>query len=505
MPDNATTKMQLYLYRGRYSKQKVMYMEPPFIGRKQELSSLQQLLLKKSASLVIVKGRRRIGKSRLIEEFAKKLKFYSFAGLAPTEKKTAQSERDEFARQLSEQTGLPEIKADDWSKLFLLLAEKTKRGRVILFFDKISWMGSEDPDFLGKLKNAWDKQFKKNPELILILCGSVSAWIEKNIIQSTGFLGRPSLYMNLEELPLHECDKFWGTQNQKISAYEKFKLLSVTGGIPRYLEQMNPSLPAEENIKRLCFMKESPLLNEFEYIFNDIFSKRSPIYKRIVEQLVGSAVDQETLAKAAGLTQTGDLSNYLNELLLSGFIARDYTWHLKSRDISKLSKYRLKDNYLRYYLKYLRPNKPKIEKGGFINNSLSSIPGWDTVMGLQFENLVVNNHHEVIAALGIRPEEVIFSNPFFQRQTARQPGCQIDYLIQTRFDTIYACEVKFHRSEIGLEIIDAMKEKIKRLKLPRHCSCRPVLIHVNGVREDVRDSGFFSHIINFGQLLESER
>lgn len=128
----------------------------PFIGRAEELSALKRFLRKKTASLIVVKGRRRIGKSRLIEEFAKDFTFYSFAGLAPTEETTAQSQRDEFARQLSEQTGLPEVKADDWSKLFLLLFEKIKRGRIILLFDEISWMGSEDPDFLGKIKNAWD-------------------------------------------------------------------------------------------------------------------------------------------------------------------------------------------------------------------------------------------------------------------------------------------------------------------------------------------------------------
>src|SRR5690242_5465104 len=97
---------------------------------------LKRFLRKKTASLIVVKGRRRIGKSRLIEEFAKDFTFYSFAGLAPTEKTTAQSQRDEFAKQLSEQTGLPEIKADDWNKLFLLLFEKIKKDRIILLFDE---------------------------------------------------------------------------------------------------------------------------------------------------------------------------------------------------------------------------------------------------------------------------------------------------------------------------------------------------------------------------------
>jgi hypothetical protein len=101
-------------------------------------------------------------------------------------------------------------------------------------------MGSLDPTFLGKLKNAWDLQFSNNSKLILILCGSVSSWIEKNIIKSTGFLGRPSLYLTLEALPLSDCDHFWDGKGHGISIYEKLKILSVTGGVPRYLELINP-------------------------------------------------------------------------------------------------------------------------------------------------------------------------------------------------------------------------------------------------------------------------
>ena len=97
----------------------------------------------------------------------------------------------------------------------------------------------------------------------------------------------------------------------------------------------------------------------------------------------------------------------------------------------------------------------------------------------------------------------VFSNPFFQRKTSRIPGCQIDYMIQTRHDTVYVCEIKFSRFEIKPDIISEMQEKIKRLKLPKRFSIRPLLIHVNGVREDVIDSRYFSAIIDFGELLKS--
>lgn len=391
-----------------------------FIGREGDVQELAALQKVPSASLVVIQGRRRIGKSRLVEEFARGQKFYHFAGLAPGPKITAQSQRDEFAAQLSTQTGLPAIKTHDWNQLFLLLAREVKQGRVIILLDEISWMGSKDPTFLGKLKNAWDIHFNKNPKLMLILCGSVSSWIEKNIISSTAYLGRPSLYMKLDQLPLDACNEFWGKHRDRISAFEKLKILSVTGGVPRYLELINPALSAEANIKRLCFSKNGVLVNEFERIFSDIFGLRSKIYKKIVNHLIKGMASQDDLMKACNKTKTGDFSEYINDLVKAGFVARDYTWHLKTGEISKLSHYRLKDNYLRFYLRYIQPNKPKIEKGEFDGRSISALPAWDTILALQVENLVLHNEKKIINILGIEPEEVIFSNLFFNAKRQRK-------------------------------------------------------------------------------------
>src|SRR6185312_13393374 len=112
------------------------------------------------------------------------------------------TQRDEFSRLLSQQTGLPKITSDDWGTLLQLLARETSRGRAIILLDEISWMAHGDPTFLSKLKTAWDVHFSKNPKLMLILCGSVSSWIQKNIVSSTAFLGRPSRDIKLDELTL---------------------------------------------------------------------------------------------------------------------------------------------------------------------------------------------------------------------------------------------------------------------------------------------------------------
>ncbi len=478
-------------------------MSSSFIGRQQELQALNKLFKKKAASLVVIQGRRRVGKSRLIEEFAKNHKFYEFSGILPTKKTTIQSELDEFSRQLSMQTGLPDVKVDDWSKLFLLLADKIRKGRIVVLFDEITWMGSKDPDFLGKLKNAWDIYFKKNAQLILVLCGSVSVWIEENILSSTGFLGRISFRLTLEELPLADCNHFWDKAGGIISPYEKLKILSVTGGIPRYLEEIKPTLSAEENIKDLCFVKGGALVNEFNEIFSDLFSKQSATYKALVKTLSVGSLTIKEICKKLDIGQTGFVSKYLENLVKSGFITRDYTWSLKSGEPSLLSHFRLSDNYLRFYLKYIDKNRAKIECDDFVFKSLSLLLNWEGIMALQFENLVLKNRKYIKNCLGLNPDEIVSDNPFFQRSTLRTSGCQIDYLIQTRFNTLYLCEIKFRKNPIDLKIIPEIKKKLTNLLVPRGFSCRPVLIHVNGVDDEVINSGFFSAIIDFTKLLNA--
>jgi hypothetical protein len=127
------------------------------------------------------------------------------------------------------------------------------------------------------------------------------------------------------------------------------------------------------------------------------------------------------------------------------------------------------------------------------------------MLALQFENLVLNNSRKVIECLDVPPEDVIFASAFFQRKTLLQPGCHIDLATQTRFNTLYVCEIKFSRSPLKYSIIEEVEKKLGALKLPRQFSARPVLIHVNGVHKDVIDSRFFSQVVDFGELLETIR
>ncbi len=468
-----------------------------FIGREHELTRLKGLLRKKSSSLVVIRGRRRIGKSRLAEEFSKEFtKSYFFTGLSPEEKITDEMQLEAFAKQMRYQR-IPRMQGDSWGDMLYDLASSCSRGRILVVLDEISWMGSKDPTFLGNIKIAWDQYFKNNPQLVLILSGSNSSWIEKNILSSTGFMGRISLRLHLNELSLAECNRFWGTQGKNISPYEKFKLLGITGGIPRYLEEIEPSLPADDNIQRMCFEKEGLLFKEFDDIFSDLFSHKSTRYKEIVQQLVDGPLEFKNILNSLDRTKGGDISEYLDDLCESGFISRDYTWNLKNGQVSKLSKFRLSDNYLRFYLKYIESNKHQIERGVF-----KGLPSaWHTILGLQFENLVINSKEQLWKLLRIPDGSVLASSPYFQTKTASRSGCQIDLLIETKFNTLYLGEIRFHKEPIGLSVIEEVKEKMKRMKVPKGFSIRPFLVHVNGVHDSVIETEFFSNIIDFSQFL----
>ncbi len=473
-----------------------------FIGRKFELEQLKNLLKKQSASLVILRGRRRVGKSRLIEQFAKNCQFIQIAGVAPTAITTLQLQIDQFMSQVREYFEIEKKDYLTWHAAFYALAQQVQVGRVVILLDEISWMGSCDESFLGQLKNAWDHQFSKNSQLILVLCGSVSTWIKKEIINSAAFLGRPSFNLMLQELSLKESFLF--LNHDHLSAFEKLKILAVTGGIPRYLELINPALPAEVNIKNLLFIPNAPLIYEYDRIFNDIFGKKSEIYRSIIECLVMGSKTQKEILQYIEKIKGGDISLYLEDLVESGFVHRDFTNNIKTQRWSSKSKYRLKDNFLRFYLKFVSNYLLQIEAGFYKEKNLSVFPEWGIFLGLQFENLILNNVKLVMEKLDIDPMTITFFGPYFQQKTNKLVGCQIDLLLQTRMKLLYVCEIKFSKNPIGTEVISDVKEKIKRMPIPKGYSVLPVLIHVNGISDALEDAQFFPYILDIAELVASK-
>lgn len=306
-------------------------------------------------------------------------------------------------------------------------------------------MAIGDPDFPGHLKNAWDQHFSKNSRLILVLCGSVSSWIEENILNHTGFVGRVSWQFHLDPLPLQHCNAFWKKYEtrtkREVPPFEKLRLLSITGGVPRYLEAINLSQSAEQNISRLCFRSGGLLFHESDQIFHDIFTRKAPTYRKIVRTLINGPRTLTQISEALDRESGGSLSKALDNLSGAGFINLDHSISpTTAKHLTRTFRYRLADNDLRFYLKYVEPHRDQIEKGIYTLSPIESLEAWDTIIGLQFENLVYNSRHELLALLGISQNTLNYG-PYFQNATQRKKACQVDLLIRTQ-TAVYLIETK---------------------------------------------------------------
>jgi AAA+ ATPase superfamily predicted ATPase len=472
-----------------------------FIGRKPEIERLSALYKKKTPSLVVVKGRRRIGKSRLISEFANTSSpqtFWSFAGLAPSDGISAQAQRDNFARQLAMMLKTPPMTFVDWSDAFEYLSLHIKPGDIILL-DEISWMGAKDPSFIAKLKAWWDKQ---TVHMVVVFCGSISTWIEENILKSTAFFGRVNLTISLEPLSIPESAAFLRTLGMQLSNYDMYKLLSIVGGVPWYLEQFNPSVTADDNIKQLAFEKNGLLVTEFDRIFHDLFNGKGATYKKILHSLKDGARTLSEIRQSIAFAHSGTLSQMMDHLIVAGFVVKQSLWSFKTAKNLKKSLYRISDSYMRFYLKVIEPNASAIANGGFDQVPLSTMPGFETHMGLQLEALLLQNRLLLLQKLGISPVDMVCSGLYRQPKTITQQGCQIDHLIQTKTNSLFICEFKFKRREISSDIISDMQDKISSLKTPKGFAKVAVLFHLSGVAPAVATSAYFYRIVDIVDFLD---
>ena len=473
-----------------------------FYGREEDLADLKSLWKKNTASLITCRGRRRIGKSTLIEEFAKrsKARFIEIAGTAPRKGMTNSDQLKAFSQQLDAATGQGKSNIpSDWFEAFTRLDNAINDSNTVVLLDEISWMGQFDPDFPGTLKTIWDTRFKKHRNLIMVLCGSVSTWIEANILNSTGFVGRATQNITLRELPLDCCVRFWGSAAERTAPSEIIDVLSVTGGVPRYLEEIDPSLTASENIRRMCFIPKAMLRDDFSKIFNSVFGDNAAYKKRILEVLASSSLTLSELAKAIGVERGGVISNHLEELSIAGFVTADEGFNPSTGKAAKSVRYRISDNYTRFYLRYIRPNEQIIDLGVFRFSGLEALPGWDSILGLQFENLVANNLPALLPRLGLDKAMLKSAAPWRQMPTARKKGCQIDLLLQCN-RSVCIVEIK-RRREIGREVADEVAAKVKALAMPRDISVRTALVYDGHLSPRVEAEGYFDSLIPIDDIL----
>ncbi len=204
-----------------------------------------------------------------------------------------------------------------------------------------------------------------------------------------------------------------------MSFYDYYKLLAIFGGIPWYLEQINPNIMADETIKRLCLQKDGLLVLEFDRIFHDLFNGKGAIYKKILNSLKPGMKTLADLRTGIDFGSSGTLSQMMEHLIIAGFVEKLALWSIKTEKQAKQSLYRICDPYMRFYLKVIEPNRTKIDRNAFDEIHINQFPGFEAHMGLQVEYLLLQNRALLLGAMGIAASEVVFDGPYRQSKTVK--------------------------------------------------------------------------------------
>lgn len=471
-----------------------------FYGRDELLVDLDSLWGKNSPSLVTCRGRRRIGKSTLIARFAElsNARFIKIEGERPDEDMSNEDELVTFAEQLSLYAGEDVPVAKNWLQAFKSLDNVLDDRRTVVLLDEVSWLAYFDKRFAATLKIAWDNMFKNHRHLVFVVCGSVSTWIKEKIVDSRSYYGRRSLDIVVPELTLKDCARFWSGRSDRISVRDILDVLSITGGVPRYLEEVNPSQSVDDNIRRMAFRPDSILRRDFDEMFKDVITKRPRMVATVLEALVDGPMTMTEISEAISAGVGGNVSAALDQLVEAGLVARDIGVNPETGDEIRERRYRLSDNYVRFYLKCIRPAGKTIDVGTFRYSRLARFEEWNAVKGFAFENLIVNHYGELLPHLHLGESHVYSAAPY-RKNGPKGKGFQIDLLIQTR-RTQCVVEIK-RKNTIGRGIVDEVAEKVRRLKHDPASSVRAALVYDGELAETVIADGYFDAIIPFRRLL----
>lgn len=474
-----------------------------FYGRQCQFDQLERLLRKQVGSFVTCRGRRRVGKSTLIEKFALDhgARFIKLEGVKPKPTYSNEHELRAFAEQLAVATGAESTTPSNWLNAFIRLDREIRdEGWTVVLLDEIAWFGYYDPMFSDTLRIAWENHWRKHDRLIVVACGSVSSWIKDNIIDNKAFRGRRSLDMVVPELPIAECVKFWGDRVSRIAPTEIIDVLSVTGGVPMYLQEIDPAASADENIRQLAYSPNSVLRVDFDDMFSDVVTEQPLFTGKVLRTLVGGPQTATEISATLGLEKGGRISDALERLAEAGLVAPDAGINPETGAKVRERRYRLRDNYTRYYLKFVEPVKDMIDSGAYRFVSLSHQDGWDTIMGLAFENLVVNNTSELIDHLHLGGSLITSAAPYRKIGSKnRGNGFQIDLLVQTA-GSMCLTEIK-RQKKIGKEIIAEVDAKVRKISRPEGVSIRTALVYEGELSSVVEANGYFDALVPFSRLM----
>ncbi|NQZ08505.1 MAG: AAA family ATPase [Algicola sp.] len=469
-----------------------------FLGREIELSGLADAVAKPGgrAKVIVLTGRRRVGKSTLIEQFSsaqKKLSFYQVTGKAPQKENRKINELKHLSYQIQSTFDVPRPVLYEWDDALYAMASYVKGGNCILMIDEMNWFGKTHDDMPGSLFTLWELKLKGIKGLTLILTGSLAGWIQQYIIENAGWYGRISWQHTLQPLPLKDALAIIPKAiRTRLSNHEKMRFILTAGGVPAYLEQFDFHQPFDLNIQRLAFSQEGYFYNEFDILMTDLFRSKA---QRIEDILLFLNTKIRTANDISQHLKMNKPNGYLYETLemmeKSAFIASVKKWDLKKgKRIDRDPYYFICDPYLRFYLKAVLPQKDQIAK------NIGKIPSnIDSLLGFQFEHIVRQNINVVFAALRISASDVTYYAPY------NNSGVQIDLLIETN-RSFYLVELKYYAGLVPGRVITDIKQKLDRFGLSHNKSVKTAIMHVNGAEDAVINSEYvdfceniFDHLV----------
>jgi uncharacterized protein len=408
------------------------------IGRLSEQKLLQSLAEGKRPAFVAVYGRRRVGKTYLIRSlFEDRFCFY-MTGIAnvdtPQQLTNFHAGLQRFFPQFEDEN-VPV----DWFKAFQNLIKGLeslpREGKKILFFDELPWLDTPNSLFISALEHFWNSWGSVREDIMLIVCGSAASWMVNELINNTGGLyNRITHSIEIMPFTLAECEAFFKSRFAAYNRYQLLQLYMVFGGIPFYLDEIDPEKSFVQNVNDLCFTPRGRFRKEFEKCYTSLF-KKSERHLAIVTALAkkSKGLNRSTLLKAAKLSDNGSVSNVIRELEESHFIRKYQAFGKKKNGVI----YQLCDFFSLFHLKFIQDNNA-LEEDFWINGIDSpAIRAWS---GYAFEQVCLAHIPQLKKALGISSVQ---TQSTAWAGSDDEHGTQIDLVIERRDQVINLCEMKF--------------------------------------------------------------
>lgn len=418
------------------------------IGRNKECNRLDKCLKENNAQLVIVYGRRRVGKTYLINEYFNNTFSFKYTG-AYNQSKEIQLRN--FTAELNRKSKKEWTLPKDWVQAFEYLREYIEQlpegEKQIIFFDEMPWMDTHRSGFLSAFEYFWNDFASARKNLIFIVCGSATSWMVENLANNKGGLfNRQTCRLYLEPFNLSQTKEYLETKNIYWSDYNIAECYMIMGGIPYYLSLLDGEYSYTQNIDNLFFKKRAELWDEFEHLYHTLF-KNGEKYITIVETLCEkrSGYTRGEIAEKTGIAANGKLTKMLNNLVDSGFIRPSAFYGNKKKE----ARYQMADYYTCFYFRFVKDNYGKDEL--FWSHALD-LPSRRVWAGLTFEQLCKDHMPQIKNKLGI--PSVLTSEYIWNYkgdEDAEIPGAQVDLLIERRDRIINLCEIKFSVNDFVID------------------------------------------------------